>query len=357
MSDRALPGASLGDCASNRDLAGGYPQLHNWDSTAAGRHSKLERMTTSTPGRTTNRAPNRVPPDRAALDAYATRQSGVFSRAQAAECGYSARAIRAQLHNGAWVPVLRHVFAPRAVAVTPHVRDVAAQLVVPGSILAGPSAARWHGVTVPSAATFVLADPTYRGRPVGVHIMRDMIAADDLCVLDGRLVTTLDRTVFDCARILPDQSAIQLLEFALQHCWTTLPRLSERVQACTGRHGTPRLVQLLRTAAIGSHTASARLAIRLLQRAGIWGWLAKEPISDRWGLICVGDIVFSKPSLVLLLDPGPPPDQDQDRWLRQREERLAAAGWATLKLTWGDLAGRPDDVVATIRATLDRLGR
>jgi hypothetical protein len=107
---------------------------------------------------------------------------------------------------------------------------------------------------------------------------------------------------------------------------------------------------------MGSHSASKRLAMRLLQRAGIWGWLPDEPIADRWGLVCIGDIVFDRQHLVIELD-GPPAEPGGERELRrqQRYDRLRAAGWTVLTFSWHDLSARPDEVVVLTRLTLDEL--
>jgi very-short-patch-repair endonuclease len=40
---------------------------------------------------------------------------------------------------------------------------------------------------------------------------------------------------------------------------------------------------------------------------------------------------------------------------RERQSRLAAAGWAVVRYTWADLTTRPTEVVAEMRSLLDRL--
>jgi hypothetical protein len=296
-------------------------------------------------------------PNRVALDQHAARQRGLFTRAQAQACGFTSTQINRRRREGDWVEVRRHVLAERGLAVTPQVRDIAAQLVLPGAILAGPSAARWHDIELPHSGTFVVLDPTHHARPRNVWVFRETIAPDDTCVVDGVCVTALERTIFDCARVLPDAPALALLGQALELGWTSLGQFSARVGAFTNRHGAPRLVRLLQTSASGSHSASERLTVRLLQRAGIWGWLPRVPIVDRWGLVCIGDVVFVGPQLVIELD-GPAYDLDGQRARRERErhQRLLAAGWTVLRFSWYELSARPDHVVATVRQTLDQRG-
>lgn len=298
---------------------------------------------------------DRRKPDRDALDEHAARQHGLFTRTQALACGFSQYRIRARCRCGDWVVVLRDVFADRGLPLTPQARDVAAQLALPGSVLAGPSAARWHGMQVASEDTFVVGAGRRRLRRV--HTLPETVAAQDICFFSEVCVTTLDRTVFDCLRLLPDAAALKLLEEALQRGWTSTAQLSQRLRDATSRHGTPRLIRLLQEAAHGSRSASQRLATRLLQRAGVWGWYTNEPVSDRWGLICIGDIVFAEAMLVIELD-GAAFDPDGERAQRDRERyrRLAAAGWTVLRFTWIDLTTRPGEVIAEIRSLLDRLG-
>src|ERR1043165_257114 len=85
-------------------------------------------------------------PDRHALDKHTARQLGLFTRVQATTCGFSVGQITRRLKEGDWVEVRRGVLAERGLARTAKVRDMSVLLCVPGAILAGPSALRWHGV-------------------------------------------------------------------------------------------------------------------------------------------------------------------------------------------------------------------
>src|SRR5262245_46655723 len=123
-------------------------------------------------------------PDRVALDKHAADQRGLFTRAQAGACGYSEYQIRRRRTSGEWITVLGPVLADRGVQVTPLTRDVAVQLALPGSVLAGPSAARWHRMEVDSAETFVVVRRDRRVRLAGVHAFRESLPADDVSRVD-----------------------------------------------------------------------------------------------------------------------------------------------------------------------------
>ncbi|WP_238016308.1 hypothetical protein KZZ52_00985 [Dactylosporangium sp. AC04546] len=256
-----------------------------------------------------------------------------------------------RIRDGDWVSVMRDVFTDRGRDLTPKLRDAASLLALPGAVLVGPSAARWHGIPVPSDDT-VIAHPQ-RLRRREIQVLHGQPVPADICLVDGAAVTTVPRTVYDCARLLPDAAAQAVLATALRECWTTVPDLAWRIQAATGRHGTPRLVQLFKLAAQGEEQAALHLIKKLLQLAGIWGWAEQVPIKDRWGFIGVGDLVFADAKLLLELKRGydalPGPKREE------RRSRLAAAGWSVSEITWHDLTTRPDEVVAELRASLDRL--
>ncbi|MET7398286.1 hypothetical protein ABZS66_32835 [Dactylosporangium sp. NPDC005572] len=258
-----------------------------------------------------------------------------------------------RIRDGDWVSVVRDVFTDRGREITPTVRDRASLLALPGAVLAGPSAARWHGITVPSDETVVMTHPQ-RVRRRGIQVLYEQPALEDVCTVDGATVTSVPRTVYDCARLLPDAVARAVLAKSLEESWITIPELAGRIRAATGRHGTPRLVRLLRQAAHGEEQATLRLIRKLLRHAGIWGWQEQLPIKDRWGLIGLGDLVF--PEVKLLLDLKRDPAALPEAMREERRTRLAAEGWSVSEITWHDLTTRPDEFVAELRASLDRLG-
>jgi hypothetical protein len=80
------------------------------------------------------------------LGRLAARQLGLFTRAQAVHCGYSAFQIRRRVTRGEWQRVYGAVLAFRGRQLAAPVLAAAAHLAVPGSVIAGPSAARWYGL-------------------------------------------------------------------------------------------------------------------------------------------------------------------------------------------------------------------
>ncbi|NUR31253.1 MAG: DUF559 domain-containing protein, partial [Catenulispora sp.] len=174
---------------------------------------------------------------------------------------------------------------------------------------------------------------------------------------DGCAITTAARTVFDCLRVLPEHQALALLDEAVRTGLATLDEVGDRVHAHAGRRDAPRLAQLMRAAGRGGRTSAERLLTRLLTTAGITGWTAQEPIFDEAGLIGPADFAFPGARLLVEVDSharhSSPGAFQRDR---ERQNRLAAAGWNTLRFTWADIVQRPEHVVRAVRGMLAGAG-
>jgi hypothetical protein len=296
--------------------------------------------------------------DASLLDKVAAEQAGLFTRSQARACGYSSYQIRRRLAAGEWQIVLGPVLTRAGLVLTPRIRDRAAHLALPQSVLAGPSAARWHGIDVADHTPCLAVWPHDHPRLPGVRLLRQPRPERDILLIDGVLVTTRERAVFDCLRVLPGKAAVDLLDTALQRRWITLDEIVRRTTSWLGRDGAPRLVRLIRLVAGGARSASERVLAGLLRGAGIKGWVANLPIYDERGHVGDGDVVFRRERLVVEAD-GWAYHVTPDRFQRDRERqnRLIAAGWTVLRFTWRDLTERPDEVITAIRATLAQLRR
>jgi very-short-patch-repair endonuclease len=289
--------------------------------------------------------------DAAKLAEIATAQHGLFTRRQAQQCGYSNYQVRRRLNTNEWQVFLGPVLAAAGLVPTPRLMDRAAWLAVPGAVLAGPSAARLHGMPDHDRRPWIALPASAHPRLPPVGLIRGRVSRCDVVLIDGMLVTDRARTVFDCLRVLPEPQSEALLDRALQQRWTTLDDLAGRVRAAAGRRGIRRVVRLVARAGSGARSAAERLAADLLRRAGIDGWVANQPIHDAAGaLIGIGDLVFRAERVVIELD-GRAFHTNSDRFERDRyrQNRLTEAGWTVLRFTWRDLTRRPEYVIATVR--------
>lgn len=278
----------------------------------------------------------------------AARHLGLFTRADAMRCGFSEYQVRRRIASGEWQRVHGKVLAFQGRQVTPLIMAAAAHLTVPGSVVAGPSAALWYGLPVDGAVRWLWTGPRGRASVPGVRILRDPLAKADICRADGIPITDAGRTVFDCLRLLPEDAALKVLDQALQRGWTHRSELFQRVTEHAARHGTARAKRLLLSAG-GTRSAAERLAVVLLRRAGITGWVANAEIRDRTGLVGYGDLVFRNARLVVEID-GWAYHSDRDRFQRDRtrQNRLVAAGWTVLRFTWDDLTTRPGEFLSAV---------
>jgi very-short-patch-repair endonuclease len=286
------------------------------------------------------------------LHRIAVRQRGLFTRDQARECGFSADQIQRRLRNRSWQQVWGPVFAFAGLATTQAVRDRAVQLGVPGSVLAGPSAARLWELEVDSWTTY-LATPRRLRNAVGVRLLHQPVAQLDRVLFHGVPVTSRERTIFDCLYLLPEDDALDLLDRALQQRWTTVPDVAQRCTAFVGRRGVPQVVRLMRQAVGGSRFAAERRCARLLDRAGITGWQVNAAIHGAGGATYIGDVVFRQARLIVEIDGWAfhtTPERFQAD--RARQNRLIVDGWTVLRFTWRDLTERADYVIRTIRSLI-----
>ncbi|WP_027342568.1 type IV toxin-antitoxin system AbiEi family antitoxin domain-containing protein [Hamadaea tsunoensis] len=295
--------------------------------------------------------------DAVALRRLASRQQGLFTRGQARDLGFSAYQIRRRIQAGEWLVVAGAALAVAGLPVTERVRERAILLDLPGAVLAGPSAARRHGLSSADRRVFVAVGDVARPAPPGVVHLRDQVGPGDLTRHEGCPVTIAVRTVFDCLRVLPEHQALALLDEAVRAGLTTVDEVGERVHAHAGRRDAPRLARLMRSAGRGGRTAAERLLARLLSAAGIDGWTGQEPIFDQAGLIGPAGFAFPGARLIVEVDSharhGSPGAFQRDR---ERQNRLAAAGWNVLRFTWADVVQRPAYVVAAVQGMLAGTG-
>lgn len=282
------------------------------------------------------------------LHRIAKRQLGLFTRADANRCGFTAYQVRRRVDTGEWQQVRDNVYTHRGRPLKPMILAAAAHLAVPGSVIAGPSAALWYGLPVGDPATWLWTGPRGRSSLPGTAIFRGPLDGGDIRRADGMRITGPGRTVFDCLRVLPEDIALNVLDRALQRWWTHPAEQAQRVRDAGGRHGTARVQRLL-VAGCGTRSAAERVAVAILRKAGVTGWTLNAAIYDHHGLVGYGDIVFRQARLVVEID-GWAYHTDRERFQRDRtrQNRLIAAGWTVLRFTWEDLIRRPTEVVRMI---------
>ncbi|HET6742351.1 MAG TPA: type IV toxin-antitoxin system AbiEi family antitoxin domain-containing protein [Kribbella sp.] len=167
------------------------------------------------------------------LAAVAESQGGVFSRAQALDCGYTAQGIRDRISRGRWERVRYGQYAesldethlaPWDRELARYRRSVFAALnaMRPGSVaISHQSALVLHGLPVwgmdlSKVHLTHLDERRHGGGVAGVNYHRGRLASGDLTELDGRLVTAVPRAVVETACTASFEAGVVIADAALR---------------------------------------------------------------------------------------------------------------------------------------------
>ncbi len=187
-----------------------------------------------------------------------------------------------------------------------------------------------------------------RSRP-GLVLRRRDLDLLDITTRDGLRLATPAFAALETACALTDGSAF--LDRALQRK-LAFPDLLDAHLRNTGRPGFAAANAMIVAAADRADSAAERLLMRLLHGAGITGWVTGHPFGP-YAL----DLAFPVRRVAVEVD-GWAWHVDAERFQtdRRKGNALTAAGWTLLRFTWHDLHNRPEQVIAQIRAVLDRIG-
>jgi hypothetical protein len=293
-----------------------------------------------------------------AIEDLASRQFGVFSRAQLLELGATRRAIGYRLSVGAWVSLLPNVYRLASVAQSSEQAATAATLwSAPDGLVALRAAARlWEldGQWGTRVHVLLPSSRSLRSPLVTVHHTTDLLPADIGALGAIRLTSPL-RTVIDLAAVV-DADALELaIESGLRRRLFSVGQLRWRAEALlgTGRPGSANLRRLLERDDLGRTDSGWEVRTsQVLERAGL-----ARPV--RQHEVCVHGQVLARPDLSY-------PDAliafeyDSDRWHTgvarrhadaERRNRLRALGWTVIEVTPAALR-HPDELVVLVATAL-----
>jgi AbiEi antitoxin C-terminal domain/Protein of unknown function (DUF559) len=313
----------------------------------------------------------RVPPHRpgqppAALN---SRLATPFTRAETLAAGNTTGTIKARLRSGEWCRLRTGVYVERAVvdatagdpAARHAVQVAAALLVVPHAVASGWSAAWLHGLPVPYPPTtdVVLTrsrvGPATPARMPGIRLHVAELPRTHLTTQHGVPVTTVARTVVDCARALTFRDAVIVTDAALHAHWATATQIETVRRDCAGWPG-------IRAAAraTGFADPAAESPLESASRVFFAEHGIPAPKTQHWlgdAQRRIGRVDFYWPEhrtvgeadgLSKHIDP------DVLRAEKLRQERLEEAGFVVVRFSWRDIGERPRHTVARIRAAFAR---
>ena len=294
------------------------------------------------------------------LAARASGQHGVFTFGQAVELGVSKDRLAGLVESG-WAQRVR----PGVYRVRAAPRSTLQALVI-GAWAAGSGSAASHG-----SGAHVWSVPGYSGWPVEVTCPRGRsqrtvhgvihgslwLPPSHLTVRSGVPVTTAARTAFDLAGCV---SSAQLERDVddLIHRGVCTGRQIQKVffaLAKRGRRGTAAMrdrIEAMGDGYIPPASELERRARRLIEEAHLPTPRFEIHLGDDDWIGRV-DVLWDSARVVVELDSeqfhGSPLARKADR---ERDNRLMAAGWRVLRITWDDLVDRPEIVIRWIRAAL-----
>jgi len=180
------------------------------------------------------------------LQAIADRRLGVFTAQEALRRGLTVDDIRAELRSHRWVRLRKGVYTSSAVLAGADERDrhllacVAVLLSLdPGPALSHASAARLHGMLVPSSAGHEvrLTDAGQWRSGRGYRVARAQLSVDDLGSWFGFPTTSEPRTLVDCAREWTQLDAVIAFDHAMHKKLVNRAQLHRAVLASRHRPG------------------------------------------------------------------------------------------------------------------------
>ncbi|WP_350279478.1 type IV toxin-antitoxin system AbiEi family antitoxin domain-containing protein [Kribbella sp. HUAS MG21] len=308
------------------------------------------------------------------LKLLAEAQGGVFSRAQAARCGYTLGQIHERIQDGRWERMRHGQYAeavdlghlpPWEQQTVHHRRLVHAVMnsMTPGTAaVSHQSALVMHGVPLWGAdlddVHLSRLDRHRGGRIAGVRHHRGKLTDSDLTTAGGLLVTTVARSLFEMACTSSFEAAVVSADAVRRDRpigEAELERLLE-VTAFWPGSATARAA-LDFSSPLAESVGESRLRV-LLHTYGLAAPVLQAVFTDAAGFVGRVDFFFAAERTVVEFDGLLKyADGDREALIREklREDRLRALGLQVVRVTWADLQ-HPDRLITRIRQAFARAG-
>lgn len=241
--------------------------------------------------------------------------------------------------------LLRHQALTRAASVPPVFCLASAALVLGLDLRRVP--ARLHTLTPPGQGT-------HNGY-AGVVRHQERLPATDVVTIGGLRATTGERTLLDCARLLPFTDAVVLADQA-HRFGLTRTRLEERLPEWAGRRGVRRAQRVLESMDARSESVGETLTRLMLAESGLPSPELQWVIVGRTGTYRA-DFAWPDHRLVLEFDGESKYDDAPATVIRnerRREVEIQELGWAVIRVGWHDVVRTPAATVDRIEAALRR---
>jgi hypothetical protein len=295
-------------------------------------------------------------PDRVIAE-LGRRQHGLISTAQLLDVGVGRRVIARRVERHQLHIVHRGVLSivPRELMSTRAFFMAAVLAGGDGAVLSHRAAAALWGIRPSSAAVLDITVPRRLGKRPGIRAHHVILPPDECTILHGIPVTSPARTLFDLAPGLQRQELTRAIEQTeVLRLWSPTS-LGELLERHPGRRGAATTRAVLGAGKGWERVTRSELERRflsLLAGAGV-------PLPETNARLTTqerdyeADCLWRGQRLIVELDGrgvhDTPTAFERDR---ERDRRLAVAGWTTLRITWRQLHDDPGTVLADLKAVL-----
>ncbi|WP_193312880.1 DUF559 domain-containing protein [Georgenia subflava] len=285
---------------------------------------------------------------------------GVFTARMASEAGLTRGAIRRKVASGQWVRLVGTAYvdatAPERTVMDPvRQRAIGAALTWPEGVLCLRTAALLHGMPIHDDGHAHVATPVRRRGSRGLVPHLFGLDDNDISRMLSFRVTSRRRTALDCLALLPYGEAERLMAWVRTRDILRLADLSDALTERRGRPGVAQLRHLLVVTRRGALSEVERRVHRILDEAGITGWVANQRIVVGGRVVARADVLITAASVIIEVDGrAAHADFEADR---ERLNVLTLAGYVVLRFTWRQIVDSPWYVREQIEAALRRAAR
>lgn len=280
------------------------------------------------------------------LQRIAAAQFGLVTVDQAAKAGVDKYALARRRKSGALLPLFNRVLRLKATPESLHQRILAAALAVPGSVIAGPSAAIVHQMPLPTRLRneprYVLSVAAERYiTQRGIHTVRQTVTPPTRRWMTSR-VTSPEATLLLLPRFADVGVVERCLDDALARQIASVHSIRSLLIDTSAKavSGRSHLLELLdaRSGGIGHRSGTEQRVGRWLDAAGLGGWRRNYGVSVGADGTIEADFAWVRAGVALEVSPffthGSRATQERDA---ERRRLLVEYGWRVVEATDRDL--------------------
>jgi hypothetical protein len=287
------------------------------------------------------------------IAAVAERQHGVVSRLQLREIGLGRGAIDFRVARHRLHQVHFCVYAVGHTNLTPAGRSMAGVLSGGArAVLSHRSAAAHWGIRPTRDGPIEVTTAARRRSGFALRYYRNVLPADEVTTHDGIPVTTVPRTLFDLAAVIPRPHLRRAVrEAEIRRLWDRLS-IADLLERHPRRPGAAAIRTVTDPGARFTRSELEDLFLDLVDSTGL-----PRPATNVWlhiaGRWIEADCAWPHQRLIVELDGRATHDTDTAfESDRARDRAATAAGWRVIRITWRQLRDEPSTIARDLRAAL-----